>query len=84
MGTTSKRLRAQPRKDNAAGKSGEVGTAQISKQLKHNITACNRLQRDSEPLGDYGGWDCFGDYLAWFECNVMGFGDTPDLRGASL
>lgn len=84
MDTTSKRLRAQPRKDNAAGKSGEVGTAQISKQRKHNITACDRLQRDSEPLGDFCGWDTFGDYFAWFEREIMGFGDTPAPLGVSL
>lgn len=84
MGTTSKRLRAQPRRDNAAGKSGAVGTARISKLHGHNITASKRLQRDGEGGGDFGGWDTFGDYFAWFEREIMGFDDAPDLRGALI
>lgn len=42
-------------------------------------------ESNSEPLGDFGGWDTFGDYFAWFERAVMGFDEVvTEPCGASL
>lgn len=46
-------------------------------------TDCILAQRCPDVnAGFYGGWDTFGEYLDWFEREVMGFDDAPDLRGA--